>query len=278
MTIIEQQLHNMTFNKLIKLPAYEFKSKYREEIKYMYKGFSNTTRNGYNRWQIFWLALKSFYNRYQNLCVLAIIIISLAIALFDKAITSQISIVRVFSFLVFVVSFVIHIAQFEVWCSYVQGYFSLINRKLKRINKKVSGFRNNRQRALDRRANEIIKEIIEEDKSNLDYTWKQSSLVNFVFALYISLAYVYIIGDSLNYQIISAANIIGFEDFDFIRNLTTQTIVFSLFPFEMLLSNFVIISSLKKRRECLEDSLTEVNKALIKRSLSAKARSLFFNQ
>ena len=265
MTTTEQQLRDITFNKLIELPAYKFKSKYQAEIKHLYRGFNNKTRNSHNRWKKFWFTLNSFYNKHWHPYALAITIISFAIASFDKPINSQISIVKVSSGLIFLLFCIIHMFWFAFWYIDIDSYFSLINRKIKRINKKVFGFKNNRQKALERRADEI----------NLDYTWKGIALPSFVYALLMSLGYVRIFEDSLNDKIIWAANEIGFRDFDFIKNLTTQTIVEFVFSFAILLCSFIIILSLKKRRECLEDSLREVNHRLDKRSLPAKIFSWF---
>ena len=70
--------------------------------------------------------------------------------------------------------------------------------------------------------------------------------------------YVYIIGDSLNDNIIWAANFLGFGDFEAVKNLTTQTIVFSMFPFELALLGFVFTLGLEKRCEYLKDSLAKM--------------------
>ena len=277
----KQQLRNIALAKLIDIEVDKIKGKHQKEFKkYAPTLFDNSQINNARKyWRIFCFALKSFHNRYRHRCTLLIAIISLVIAALDRAITSpQASTIRIYLFLVSCCSFVIYIALFNIWYSDVQENFASIMKRLKKIESKINSLNINIWSNLNWVADKFIREIIEDEILSLADKWKQIGFVSFLSALFISLMYVYLIGDSLNENIIWAANNMGFKDFDAIKNLTTQTIVFSMFPLEIALLGLILTLSLEKRREYLKDLLAKIRIYSNRRSLSTKIYSGVYNQ
>ena len=262
MTISEQKLRNMTFSKLIDVPAYQVEGIHKEDlIRLVYDCSSSSIASYQKYWKILCFAFKQFYKRYRNRYTLLIIVLSFLIAIISKIIASKVTAITVFSMLVFYLFYPLHTFYFIGRYLYIdsQAFFHI--RKLEKINKKAHVFKSNRSLSVDRKSDEILQEIIENEMSKLDRKRGQKggiAFISFLFALFLSWAYAYIIGDSLNNWILWIANNTGFEDFEPIKNLTTEIIVSSLFFVGGLFMAYKIETNIEKRRSSLNESLLEI--------------------
>ena len=262
LTITEQKLRNLTFNKLIDNPAYRVEDIPKKDlIQLVYNCSNNSIVSHHKHWKIFHFAFKQFYKKYRNRYISLIIVLSFFIAFISKIIASKVIVITAFSMLIFCLFYPFHTIYFAERYLYIEGQTFFLVKKLEKINKKARGFKSNTLRNINRISDKILQEIIEDEISSLDRRRGQKgeiAFISFIFALFLSWGYAYIIGDSLNDWIVWIANNSGFKDFDSIKNLTTQTIVLSLFAIGGLFMAFAIESNIEKRRSILDESLIEI--------------------
>lgn len=80
-----------------------------------------------------------------------------------------------------------------------------------------------------------------------------------LFALFLSLLFVYVFGNTFIEEIRWLANLLNLGDFEVIQNLNIETFVFlALIPFGIPLGKYVVVSGLKQRDKRLRQSLTVV--------------------
>ena len=97
---------------------------------------------------------------------------------------------------------------------------------------------------LNRQIYIILKDFIEDDILDLDYSWKKINLFNILFAFLLSFISVLITEDILVNTIKYLANVLGFGELDLISKLNAEKLVtFILFPLGIAISLDIVTSS-----------------------------------
>ena len=270
MTKSEQHLRHLVFDKLIDIPIYQLKNISTEEFKhFLSEYYDGLTKNNLTGRKTIGFASRTFYRKYRNLSTLSAIVILFFILIIIKLLFFQLTVIGIFLFLLLAFLFSVHVMNFAIWHLDIESQSNIVVSKLIEINKSIYGFRTNRPRHINKKANEIVREIIENEISRLDYKRGQKGQIafaSFMFALFFSCMYVYIMGDSLNDEIIWIANFLGFGDFDLVKNLNTQEVALALFTFAGLFMSYRIESDLEKKRLTLKESLAKIEEQSSKRS------------
>ena len=283
----EKKLFDITLSNLMNLPAYRLNDKYRNIFReYIYGEFKKSIRkkdieeypeeNHYqentiefisdiyqkpNQWKILWFSFNSLPNKDKRTGWIAIIF--LAFAVLVRVSNPLLILFGFFCLLVFVFSFLIYGIQFSMWYSYVNSTFSIINTILDDIKDYIVNFGNLNKGNLYLRGHIILKNIIEDEISGLDYDWKKINLFNILFAFFMTFLFVYILGDSSVKIVKWIANIFNFGNFELIQDLNLEKLAFFiLFPIGIAISKDLVISGLKQRNKRLRSSLVIVENRL----------------
>jgi|GEM_PF-2787508 len=273
-TETEKLLRDTIFTKLVDFPAYYFKHIPPDKLQSLVYDCSKQSRH--REWRIFYFAYKQFYKKHRHKYTLVFILASLLISIASKIIANKLTIIGTFALLIFSIFYPFHAVKFLNWYSDTHHTSSLLVSKLITINKKVIGFNSKKKKNLERMADKIFRQLIQDEIKFLDYQRAQKGKITFkvfLFASFSSWAYAYIIGDSLNSYIVRIAEYMGFGDFSQIKALTTETIVLSVFSVSAIFMAHKIESYIEKRRSMLEDIIVEIDKKsnqqsnLLKKSL-----------
>ncbi len=285
----EEELFNTVFSQMTMLPAYKFKHKSLEILKqYSYielnksirkKTLKNVSRidNDYdrsnnsiveiyqrpNQRQIFSFSFSLLSDSDKRIGLIAIM--SLAFAFLTRTSNFWLIAVGASGILIFSLFLLIYSIQFSMFYSDVQNTFSKINRILDDVNDYIFNFADIDETNLEKKVYKILKHIIEDDISSLDYEWKKIHIFNILFAFILSFLCVYISGDILVQGIKLIADHLSFGDFDLIEELNEEKLAtFILFPIGIAISKDTVISCLKKRNQRLRQSLVIVENRLEK--------------
>ncbi|MGL6338526.1 MAG: hypothetical protein ACRC80_05215, partial [Waterburya sp.] len=145
----------------------------------------------------------------------------------------------------------------------IQTAFSHSNRLLNDINNYASDLGGIDENNLYVKLYELLKNIIQDDISGLDYDWKKINVLSIYFAFCLSFLIVYITGNDFPEGIKWIANLLGFEDFELIKKLNRETFAtLVLFPTGLAFSRDIVISSLKNKNKLLRRSLVIVESRL----------------
>ena len=296
----EKKLFNMVLKKLMNLPAYKLNKKYREifkEYKYaeLNKLIKRKTLKEYkkknnhqdtiiksvveiyqrpNQLKILWFSFNSLSSNDKIVGSIAIISFICG-GFFIKGNSPLLILFDLICVLIFTLSFLLFYSQAYVYYSNINSTFSIINSRLKYIEECIVDFRYFIEYDLHKKANIILKNIIEEDISRIDDAWKKNDIYHIVFALLTYIIVAYMSGDILIEGIKWIANILGFENFESIKELNLETLlVFLLFSSLGIrigtgLSKYIINSGSEQRKKKLNRSLAIVENYLEKLNSSS---------
>lgn len=265
----EKKLFNIVLKKLMNLPAYKLSNKYREILKEYQDANSNKKIEKYqrpNQLKILWFSFNSLSNT--DKIVGSIAIISFVCGFFIKASNPQLILLDIICVLVFILSFLIFCVRAYEYYFHINSTFSIINSRLKRIEECIADFRYFVEKDLRKKANLIIKSIIEEDISSIDDAWKKNDIYHILFALLMYFIVIYMSGDILIEAIKWIANILGFENFKSIKELNLEALlIFLLFSslgirIGTSLSKYILNSGSEQRKIKLNRSLKIVESHL----------------
>lgn len=270
----DQKLFYAVFEILINLPAYEPEEKYREIVKrHTYINSDKLLRNinlvhitkkakisliskKINLWRKIWFSFKLSPKMYKDIYLTTII--TFALVWLVKIDIYWFKLLGILFFFIFAYLFVICIILFVDEYNKIDHVFSTINKTANKIKKYIIYFREINGLDWKGKINIISQSIIKDDISSLDYQWKKIDLFSILFAFYIVIAVVYILGDSSIDGIKWIANLLNFGNFEFIQKLTLETLALSIFPIAIAMSKFFYVSGLQQRNENLRYSLVIV--------------------
>ncbi|MDJ0598190.1 MAG: hypothetical protein QNJ37_05045 [Crocosphaera sp.] len=290
----QEQLFDLVFRNLMSLPAYKLKNQYQKIFEqYIRTEFrkairkqeveehSLISRNNRinqsiidiyqkpNRLQMIWFSFLWLPNRDKQIFLFSII--SFFISFLVRNSNLWLILFGGVSLLIFQLSFTIFGIRFGTFYSFVEGTFYQIDIIFDKIKDYVFNLRNIDDNNLNIEADEIIKNIIEDDMLSLDYDWKKINVFIIVFASVISFLVVYISGDSLVIAIQYIANMLNFGDFELIKNLDSEKLAtFILFPIGLALGKDTFMAGLKQRHKRLKQSLDIIENCIAEHNLDSK--------
>lgn len=278
----KEQLRQIVFENLMRLPAYKLKDtqqkifreyeladlnrliknerlqKYNVENK-KYDSVNKTiTKYKKHNWlNTFLLSLRLLDNRYKLLALIAVV--SYIFAFLVRVNNLHLILIGFGCFFIFIFSFLVSAIQFSLWYSYVNSTFSLINRNIDDVEDYINAFESINESSLQVKAHMITENIVTTEISGLSYDLRRFDIFNILFAFFLSWLFVYIFGNTFIEEIQWIANFFNFGNFEVIKNLNTETFVFLiLIPVGIPLSKYIIVSGLKERHKRLQQSIVIV--------------------
>lgn len=275
----EKELFNLIFQKLITLPAYELSRLYQNIFKkYFYKqleiSITNKSlkyddkvsediitakeciRDTYqkpNQWKLFWFSFDSLPNKYKIIGCISIIFLFFSFLV--KTSNHWLAAIGILSYLLHFIFYYIFSSAFIIWLFQVSSVFSIINCIFKNIQEHIIDLRHLENDSLENRENIIVRRIIQNEISRVDDLMKQQNSLSVLFAFFVCLAFVVIVGDTFIDEIIWTVNISKVKNFTIIQELTLEKFIGMLFAASCLLSNlFIFRPALTYRRKQLTNS------------------------
>ena len=290
---IKEQLQYLILNNLMSLPAYKLNKQYKAILKeYTYSRLSKLIKknNFKDNWElnnnkdnshksighiyqrpskleIFLIAVKSFQGKYTKLGL--VVVASFILALLTRVDNRILGTIGILSLLVFLLSSLEYCTNFNICWMSAENTFSFINRQIDNIDEYINhteNIKNINEKNLDMISNMIVKDIINDEISGLNYDLWKKDIFSFVFAIIISLLYVYLLGNTFVAPIQWIANVLNFSDFEFIKKINLELLIFTIiFPLGFKSGNYIYISSLKDRNKRLRQSLRIVENRIQER-------------
>lgn len=204
----EYQFEKRVINSLLELPAYRLSYKDKKifenyVIAELAKSISTESLDTNfalaefpkpNTLKIFLLSFKSLSSIYQKIGCLALIFFPLGFL----ARTSNLILILigVICFLLFSLSFLLYGTQLSINYSYIKNIFTNTNKLIDDIKQYIYDYDIKNQTNLNREIYIVLNDFIEDDISDLDYSWKKINLFNILSIYYLHfscLFYVFIL-------------------------------------------------------------------------------------